>query len=213
MRDARHNHRGGILRVLLIIFGIIFLILIAGGIYVATHWKDWTASLVNAASREVIKESGLPQDQQNTILAEIDRLADGFKNGQITTEELGRVAKAISESPLIQLAAVQMARHKYIEPSNMTPEEKADATLSIQRFARGVYEKKIDRNEVEDIIKPIIELKERGRWELKENPTRMELDQFIANVKSRADAADIPNEPFDLNIAEELKKAIQSAAR
>ena len=43
---------------------------------------------------------------------------------------------------------------------------------------------------------------------MKENPTRMELDQFIANCKARADAAMIPNEPFDLNIAEELTKVI-----
>jgi hypothetical protein len=36
----------------------------------------------------------------------------------------------------------------------------------------------------------------------------MELDQFIANCKASADAAMIPNEPFDLNIAEELTKVI-----
>ena len=47
-----------------------------------------------------------------------------------------------------------------------------------------------------------------GRWKIKDNPTRMEIDQFIANAKASADAAMIPNEPFDLNIADELKKAI-----
>jgi hypothetical protein len=36
----------------------------------------------------------------------------------------------------------------------------------------------------------------------------MEIDEFVANAKARADAAMIPNEPYDLNIAEELKKAI-----
>ena len=40
-----------------------------------------------------------------------------------------------------------------------------------------------------------------------------ELDQFIANVKARADQAAIPEEPFEINIAEELKKAIRSAAK
>jgi hypothetical protein len=37
----------------------------------------------------------------------------------------------------------------------------------------------------------------------------MEIDQLVANAKARADAAEIPNEPFDLNIAEELRKAIR----
>jgi hypothetical protein len=44
---------------------------------------------------------------------------------------------------------------------------------------------------------------------LKEHPTPVEIDQFIANAKARADSVNMPNEPFDLNIAEELRKAIQ----
>jgi hypothetical protein len=71
-----------------------------------------------------------------------------------------------------------------------------------------VYEKKISKDEVDEITKPIADLRRDGHWTLKENPTRMELDQFIANAKAHADAAMIPNEPFDLNIADELKKAI-----
>jgi hypothetical protein len=37
----------------------------------------------------------------------------------------------------------------------------------------------------------------------------MEIDQFLANAKARADAANVPNEAFDLNIADELRKAIR----
>ena len=78
----------------------------------------------------------------------------------------------------------------------------------MQRFARGVYEKKIPTDAVDEVMKPIAETRQNGGWKTKENPTRMELDQFIANCKARADAAMIPNEPFDLNIAEELTKVI-----
>ena len=90
----------------------------------------------------------------------------------------------------------------------MSEQEKADAILAVQRVARGVYEKKISKEEIDEITKPIADLRRNRNWTLKENPTRMEIDQFIANAKAAADAAMIPNEPFDLNIAEELKRAI-----
>ena len=206
------RERGGILRILLIILGALFVIVIGIGIYIAMNWKGWTADFANMAVAEMIKETGLPQDQQNTILAEVDRLGDDFRNGRIGVEEIGRVAKAVGESPLIPLAGVQVARTKYIDNSDMTLQEKDKAVLALQRFARGVHEKKIPKEAVEDAIKPVSTRRDHGGWDLKNDPTRMEIDQFIANVKAQADMAGIPEEPFDLNIAEELKKAIRSAA-
>jgi len=200
------GNRGGVVKVLLIIFGILFLCVVIGGIYVAMHMKEWAADFANLAAQEVIKNSGLPDDQRTAILTEIKQFGDDYKSGKVSNEDLMRVAKTVSESPLLPLAGVQMARHKYIEPSDMTEQQKAEAVLAVQRFARGVYEKKIPKEDIDDITKPIADLRGNGR--LKENPTRMELDQFIANAKARADAAMIPNEPFDLDIAEELKKAI-----
>ncbi len=202
------GNRGGVVKVLLIIFGVLFLCVVIGGIYIAMHMKEWAADFAKLAAQEFVKESGLPEDQRTAILGEIQQLADDYKSGKISTEELTRVAKTIGESPLIPLAGVQVARHKYIDPSDMTEQQKADATLAVQRIARGVYEKKISKDEIDEITKPIADLRRDGHWTLKENPTRMELDQFIANAKAHADAAMIPNEPFDLNIAEELKKAI-----
>jgi hypothetical protein len=182
--------------------------MIIGAVYVGMHWRTWTAEVANVAVQGVLKDSGLPPDQQESILAEVKQLGDDFKSGKISTEQIGKVAKAISDSPLIPLAGVQLARVKFIEPSDMTEKEKAEAILSLQRFARGVYEKKISKDELDEAVKPVAEVRGNNNWKIKDNPTRMEIDQFIANVKAKADAAMIPNEPFDVNIAEELKKAI-----
>jgi len=203
------GNRGGILKVLLIIFGVLFVCVIAIGIYVATHWKGWTADAANVAAREIVNESGLPEDQKQSILTDIQHLGDDFRTGKITMEQMAKVAKSIGDSPLLPLAGVQAVKAKYIEPSDMSAEEKSSAMLTVQRYARGVYEKKIPKEDIDDISKPITELKSNGRWQMKDNPTRMELEQFLANAKARADAVNIPNEPFDLNIAEELRKAIR----
>jgi len=202
------GNRGGVLKVLLIIFGVLFLCVIIGAVYVAMHFKEWAADFAYMAAQEIVTDSGLPENQRTAILAEIRQLGDDYKTGKVSTEELARVAQTISESPLIPLAGVQFARHKYIEPSDMSEKEKGEAVLAVQRFARGVYEKKIPKEDVDNTMMPIADQKPNGSWKMKESPTRMELDQFIANAKARADAAMIPHEPFDLDIAEELRKAI-----
>ena len=206
--SRNRGNRGGALKVILIILGVIFVCLVIAGIYVGTHWKGWVANAANAATQQIVNDSGLPQDQRNAIVAEIKQLGDDFQSGRITTEELARITRAVAEGPLLPLAGVQAARQKYVEPSDMTPKEKDAAILTLQRFARGVHEKKIPKEAIDDVVKPVAELMPNGRWKLKEMPTRMELDQFLENAKARADDAMIPNEPFDLNIADELKKAI-----
>lgn len=204
-----NGNRGGVLKILLIVFGVIFICLIGIGVYIAMNWRNWAADVTNVAAQQIIKESGLPEDQKQTILSDIKNLGEDFKTGRVSMQEMARILDSVQKGPLIPLAAVQTVRQKYIEPSNMTAEEKAVAMLTVQRYARGVYEKKIPKEDLEDTVKPIAELHGTSNWTLKDNPTRMEIDQFLANAKAKADAADIPNEPYDLNIAEELRKAIR----
>jgi hypothetical protein len=203
------GNRGGVLKVILIILGAIFVLCLALGIWVATSWRGWAANAANRTAEAIVKDSGLPPNQQASILTDVRQLGDDFKAGRVSLEQIGRITQTLTEGPLLPLAGVQVAREKYVNPSDMTTEEKADAILTLQRFARGVVEKKISKNEIEEVVKPVTDLKANGRWELKENPTRMELDQFIANAKAKADGVMIPEEPYDLNIADELHKAIK----
>jgi len=203
------GNRGGILKVLLIIFGVLFACVLAVGIYVAMHWKGWTADIANVATQEIVKESGLPEDQKLSIISDIKQLGEDFKTGKVSMEKMARVATSIRDSPLLPLAGVQAVRTKFIETSTMTADEKAAATLTVQRYARGIFEKKISTEDLDTVAAPIAEKRDDHNWNFKEHPTREEIDQFLSNAKAKADAANIPNEPFDLNIAEELRKAIR----
>jgi hypothetical protein len=205
------TRRGGVLAGCLIVLAIVIAIVAGIAIYVGLHWKGWAADVMEQATTAIVNESGLPQDQKNQIVADVKKLGTDFKDGKVSLEQMQKVGEAIADSPLIHLAGVQAARLKYIEPSDMTAEEKAAANRSLQRFARGVFENKIPKETIDDVVKPITTLKPDGKWELKEKPTRQELDQFVANAKAKADDAKIPDEAFDLNIATELKKAIDKA--
>jgi hypothetical protein len=209
--SSRPSPRGGVLAGCLIVLAIVVAIVAGIGIYVGLHWKGWTADIMQQAATAIVNESDLPQDQKTQIIAEVQKLGTDFKDGKVSLDQMQKVGMEIAESPLIHLAGVQAARQKYIEPSDMTVDEKAAANRSLQRFARGVFENKIPKEAIDDVVKPITTLKPDGKWEFKEKPTRLELDQFVANAKSKADEAKIPDESFDLNIAAELKKAIDKA--
>ncbi len=213
LRRSGRAPGAGVLKGCLVVLVIVVILGVIGAIFVARNWKGWIAQGAEALATTVVNESQLPQDQKDSIVSEVRKLGDDFKAGRISTEDLQRVVEAIAESPLIPLAGVQAARQNYVDPSDMTPEEKASANRALQRFARGIHEKKIAPAEeaVTETIKPIVRLKPGNQWEFKDNPTRLEVDQFIANAKARADDAQIPDEPFDLNIADELKKAIDRA--
>lgn len=203
------GNRGGILKVLLIILGVFFLCIVIGGIYVLMNVKEWTADLGSQAAQSVIKQSSLPEDQKAAILSEIDQLTTDYKNGKVSTEKVGRVIQTMTEGTLIPVAIVQASNAKYVQPSDMTDKEKAEAALILQRLARGLYEKKIPKQAIDEITRPIGDVDSaRHSWMMKENPTRMEIDQYIANAKASADAAMIPNEPFTVNIADEFKKVV-----
>lgn len=212
-RSPAPRRRGGVAAGCLIVFAVLLILAVAGGIFVWMNWKSWAASITQSAVREVLRESSLPEDQKQAITAEIDTLATDFRDGKVSFEDLSRVGREIAASPLLPLAGVQLAKEKYLDRSDMTAEEKSAAQRSLQRFARAVYEKKLTpaEEQIMDAVKPVVRLKPGNQWEFKENPTREELDQFVANCRRKADEAGIPDEPFEINFAEEVRKIIGAA--
>jgi hypothetical protein len=197
----------------LITLGVVFVLLAVFIVWCAMNWRGWVASWTVQGTQAVLAESNLPPEQKQAITAEIEALATDFKEKRVSLEELGRVVEQVSESPLLPLAGVQVAKEQYIDGSPMTSEEKAAAERSLQRFARGIYEKKIKpaEDQITDVIKPVVRLKPGNQWEFKKDPTRQEIDQFIANCKAKADEAAIADEPFQIDFAQEIRAIIARA--
>jgi hypothetical protein len=142
--------------------------------------------------------------------------------------------RTVANGPLIPAATVLSARQKYLETSDLSPAEKAAAIRSLQRYARGVFEKKIPVESVHAVIEPVAAPTERENRQVqkdadgneivlvrvgqpgllfKNDATRAEIDQFLALAKQVADDARIPDEPFEPDWGLELKKAIGDALK
>lgn len=211
VRNPRKWRRGSAAKGCLIAVAIVLVLAIAGGIIVAMNFKSWATSAVKAVTVSMIQKSEIPQDQKDRIVKRVDTLATDFKSGKLTGDQLERVLKAVGESPVFPLAMVEGAMLKYVEPSALSKEEKQAARLTLQRFARGVYEEKIHKDAVKEVLAPIQTVDAAGKPQPKQVVTPEELKQFLDLAKSKADAAKIPEEPFVINYADELDKAIDGA--
>lgn len=205
------GRRGNAMKGCLIALGIVLVLAIGAGVWVWMNWKGLMADATKAVARDAVQQSQMPPAEKQRVIARIDTLADDFKSGKVSSDQMTNVIKEVAQSPLLPLGMVMAMEAKYITPSALTAEEKKDGTRSLQRFARGVFEKKIPEAAMQEIIAPISEPGVNGQPKIKEQVTTEELKKFLAAAKQKADDAKIPDEEFTVNVADELDKAIDKA--
>lgn len=190
------------------------LVIAAGiGIWVAMNWKDWAADFGKQVAADAVSKSSLPAEDKARVLQRINQLADDFKAGKVSTQQLGKVMEQIAQSPLLPLGLVMAADEKYVKPSGLSNEEKDAARRTLQRLARGAFEKSIPENDTQEVMKLVTDHESNGNERLKERLSDDELKAFLEKAKEKADAASVPDEPFDVNIADEIEKAIDKVLK
>jgi hypothetical protein len=218
VRSLRRSgaRRGSFLTGCLIVLAVLIIIAVIAGLWIRANYRGVLANVTIRTVEAALDESELDDQQRAAILAEVELLATDYKEKRITNEQMLEVMQEISESPLIPLGAVYAVDKGYVQPSAMPEEEKADARLQLQRVARGFYEKSISQEQLEDILEPISKRRTEADpddFDLQEpeDVSIEELRQFVERARTAADEAGIPSEPFQIDIAAELRKAIDRA--
>ena len=191
----------------------LLVVVIGIAIWLAVNWKGWVAGFSKQVAAAVVAKSTLAPADKARILKRIDGLADDFKAGKLSPEQAKRVLEQIAQSPLFPIALVMTADEQYVKPSALTEEEKEAARRTLQRLARRAFEKKIPDAELQDVMHLLMQRQPDGSEHLKQTLTDTELKAFVDKAREKADAAAVPDEPFDVNIADELEKAIDRALK
>ena len=182
-----------------------------GGWWFVSHARQIASGIAASSVKQVINNSNIPADQKQRIVQRVDDLKDRFAEGEITGNELGRVAQKIVQGPILPVGMVMLVEQQYIQPSSLSETEKQDARLTLDRLARGLYEEKIDTNKIDHVIAPISTRNAQGERQLKQNPTEQELREFLSRAEAEADDANIPNERFQVDLAAAFDQAVQEA--
>jgi hypothetical protein len=185
-------------------FGVFVLAMIVGGILVYFFGRIWVANFAKMGMVEVIKESGLPAEEQEALIEQAEAIADGFRDGDITVEQLGDIMKEIGEGSLPGLFALEAFKNGDIPRSGLALAEKDAATRIVERMQRGISERRIQESEA---LKPLQSL-----WE-QDTVSDEDIRQLVERWKIIVDTQKLPDEPFDVDFGKEVERAVQRAKK
>ena len=126
----------------LIIFVFIIVIVVLATIWVTHHWRGLASDFGSAAIKQVIDTSELPPQQRQAIGEQVDRVAEAFRSGRLSMDQMGSIMEKLAKSPLMTSLIVNAAGKKYLARSGLSDAEKAAGRDTIRRFAAGAIEKK-----------------------------------------------------------------------
>ncbi|MEQ8850521.1 MAG: hypothetical protein RIB32_01915 [Phycisphaerales bacterium] len=220
------TRRGGALAGCLIALGVVLVLLIAGGVFVALNWRGWTAGAMESGLVTMVEDSDLSNTEKSEVIVEVKRLTSAFRAGDVTVEELGRIFEELAESPLLAAVVVYGTSKEYVDPSGLSEEEKAQAKITLSRLTRGAIEEKITFEELEAVLEPMhaepgantgpdyrIDLGDGRRIELKppSETSDDDLRAMLANAAAKADEAGIEAAPSEIDASAEISQAIERA--
>jgi hypothetical protein len=185
---------------------VVCVLLCAGTVwYAQKNAGRWVSSMVREVIVATIKESEIPEQEKTEVIAQIDRVVNAYQAGQINEQDLERLMQEFQESPAFLLITAWGLEKMYVDPSGLPAEEKQAAQRAIQRAFRGLCEKKITQEQFSGVMPQ--QVGQDGQ-QSNQKPTDDEVRKMLADLKKLADDAEIPDEPFSIDIGDEVKQAV-----
>ena len=198
---------------------VLCVILCAGGVwYVQQNAGKWMTAMIREVIVAGVNNSDIPAGEKTEVIAQIDRVVDAFKTGKIKGEDLEPVLKKLEKSPVFVMMQSWGIEKAYLDPSGLSDEEKQQGRRTINRAFRGLVEGKITQEQFTGVVpqqpgsvdvkiengKKVVTTHSGERSRLSDEEVR----KLLADLKKLADDAEIPDEPFTVDIGDEVKKLV-----
>jgi hypothetical protein len=196
-----------------IFLGFLFLggvVCVAGVCYVAANLDKWVVGLGREAIVAGINDSELPQEEKTEVITQVDRLVAAYKERKINQADLERVMTELQDAPALKALTLYGIEDEFLEGSSLTGQELEQARLTFQRALRAVYEGKLSDETFYNTLPGDFDDVRLASTDEPQNADD-DLRECLAKLKVIADNADIPNEPFQLDIGDEVKKLVDRA--
>lgn len=216
-QPRRKSGMNWLVGLLLVFVGFIVLggvVCVAGVWYVASNLDKWVVGLGREAIVAAINDSELPAEEKTEVITQVDRLVTAYKEKKINQQDLERVMTELQDAPALKALALYGIENEFLEGSELPAKELEQARRTFERALRGVYEGKIN-DEVFYAALPggeddSVRLAANNPAEDAQN-SQDDLRELVVKLKVMADNAQIPNEPFLLDIGDEVKKLVDRA--
>jgi hypothetical protein len=177
------------------------------GFIVYKRAPDWAHDAIVAA----VNDSDLDPKSKQAVRAQIDRLLKEYKAGNVSNDQLVDALDELGNSPVLVFVLAYTAMEVYVEPSGLSDKEKASAKLAFQRVARGAFDETIDPDELDKALDYISKEDFNGNRQLKNQVSDDELRGLIKECHRAADKAEVPKEPFEVDVVAEVTRIVDRA--
>jgi len=200
------------------IFTLVMLAITAAGVYWAyQNVRSVTANIVTPAIDQLVGQMQIPADQKKQISERVNKLATSYKNNEIDLKQLEVILKDIGDSPMTGAAGVIWFTVEYLPKSGLTDPEKAQATMTTRRFAKGLLNNDFSDQQANEVMNLIADRLPDGTTESKKPLTDAELKDILSKMKAVADKAGIAAEVPEIDFASQfdsiVDKALSSSAK
>jgi len=207
---APEQKSNGCLRGCLIAAAIMLLVGALGAWLLTQHWRGLASGFARTTINETLKQSGLPDAEQEEIRGQIERLLVEFQEERLTRAQAELLMDQLADSPLSASVIAFSIEKKYFDESGLSDEEKESGRMTLRRCVRGVFDRDLSDEDVDAVLGTIGTKQPDGNWELKDTLTDEELRAFLAEAKARADAAEIPEIVEEVDPSNEIKRIIDA---
>ena len=195
----------------LITFVILVVLAVLLAVIVARNWREWSATVSTQVIEQAIEATDLPEEEQSEVMEQVNRVADAFREKQISMEQLARIMEQLQQSPLIPSFVVSAIEEKYFNSSGLSDEEKSEARNTLNRFVQGMLQQKIAEDELDDVMSHVADRQPDGSWQLREQVSDDELRAMLEAAKAKADAAGIAEQVDEVDPSDELRRIIDQS--
>ena len=196
---------------------LLLVVALVGG-YFAFKNKDilvraGTAKVMIVGAEAMFSGFQMSAEDKEAAMAPIHELAAKIKSGEVSMEQGGKILEELAQSSLPIVMTLKAFDVAHLQPSELSADEKKTARITMSRFAKGLMDKSIDQS-TGKAISDIVTTKTIGTdgkesSELKKTITNQELTNCLQIMKEAADEAGIENKLFPVDIASEIRKAIE----
>ena len=195
----------------LIVFGIVLLLVIVISIWAYYSWRGIAASGMATIAKQGIEQSQLPVEEKQEINVQVDRVADGFRDGKISMEQLAKLMQEFANSPLMTSVMASALDSQYLDKSGLSDDEKAEGKKTLRRFLRGAVDQKIDQQGIDAAMMHVAVREPNDQWKIRDQLSDEDLRKFLETAKAEADKANIPDEPESFDPSDEVKRIVDDA--
>lgn len=187
--------------------GILLIVLLV--VWAARNMRDWAANIGEQALTQAVSEMELTDEDRAEVQSQVTRVADGFRGGDVTVEEIGELAEKLAKGPVATVGVIRFAMKHYIETSGLSDDEKERAKLTLERFGRGFVEGKLDLSDFDEISSPImIHHGNQHRLKDRDQISDDDLREFLKGCEEKADGAEIPDGPWEFDLGGEVRRVV-----